>query len=79
MTGHRSDPIYGEFMNRFIDTMHATPLYVTLLAGIALYGYALGRGLPGTGNALAAAVASWRSLRNTRWIWTVSDTNEPGP
>ena len=57
MTGHRPDAIYGAFMNRFIDTMHATPLYLTLLAGIGLYGYSLARGLPGAGNGLAGAVA----------------------
>ena len=57
MAGHRTDAIYGSFMNRFVDTMHATPLYMTLLAGIGLYGYSLARGLPGAGNALAGAGA----------------------
>ncbi|MES1212948.1 MAG: hypothetical protein ABUL64_00035, partial [Singulisphaera sp.] len=38
-------------------TLHATPLYLTLLAAIGLYGYSLVRRLPGAGNLLAVSVA----------------------
>ncbi len=57
LAGHRTDLVYVGFLNRFVDAMHAGPLYLTLLAVIGIYGYSLVRGLRGAGTALAVAVA----------------------
>jgi hypothetical protein len=43
--GHRSDAIYREFLDLFIAQLGATPLFLTLLAVIAFYGYAALRGV----------------------------------
>ena len=57
MAGHRAEPVYATFLNRFVDTMHAGPLYLTLLATIGIYGYSMVRRLHGAGMGLAVAVA----------------------
>jgi hypothetical protein len=54
---NRAEPVYATFLNRFVDAMHAGPLYLTLLAAIGIYGYALIRRLRGAGMGLAIAVA----------------------
>lgn len=56
LAGHHADATYATFLNRFIDTVHAGPLYLTLLAAVGIYGYALVRGVHGAGNGLAGAV-----------------------
>jgi hypothetical protein len=38
--GHRSDPIYQEFLQTFTQRLGATPLFLTVLAAAAFYGYA---------------------------------------
>jgi hypothetical protein len=40
LVGHRSDPIYREFMNVFISRLGADPLYATLCASVGFYSYA---------------------------------------
>jgi hypothetical protein len=58
MAGHRAEPVYSDFLNRFTETMHGSPLDVTLLAVVALYGYSIARGLRGAENFFIPALAS---------------------
>ncbi len=46
MVGHRPDPIYQEFLGRFIHRLGGTPLYLTLLASSAFLAYAASRAPP---------------------------------
>ncbi len=58
MAGHRTDAVYRNFLEHFLDTLHGTPLYLTLCAAIALYAYAALRGVRGAGNAGSLALAA---------------------
>ncbi|MBI2826016.1 MAG: hypothetical protein HYX69_15130 [Planctomycetia bacterium] len=56
--GHRTDPVYYDFLTRFVGATQGTPLYVTLLASIGFYVYALLRRVRRAGDALSLAVAA---------------------
>jgi hypothetical protein len=58
MLGHRSDAIYREFLDIFTARLGGTPLWLTLLAAIAFYGYALLRRVPIAAWHLTAALAA---------------------
>jgi hypothetical protein len=45
LVGHRPDPIYDRFLALFSDRLGGDPLYLTLLAVAAFYGYAALRGV----------------------------------
>ena len=46
MIGHRSDPIYQEFLAAFTARLGGTPLFLTLLAALGFYAYAALRRVP---------------------------------
>ncbi len=56
-TGHRDEPVYQEFLQRFTDRLGGTPLYLTLYASAAFYAYAALRSVPLATEALTAALA----------------------
>ena len=56
--GHRSDPIYEQFLARFISRLGGTPFYLTVLASLVFYGYAILRRVPLAAEALTAALAA---------------------
>jgi len=58
VAGHRTDAVYRNFLEHYLDTLHGTPLYLTLWGAIALYAYAAARGVRGAGNAFTIALAA---------------------
>ena len=56
--GHQPDPIYQGFLRTFAERLGGTPLWVTLMASAAFYGYAALRGVPVAAEALTAAVTA---------------------
>lgn len=56
--GHRSDPIYREFLGHFAARLGAMPLLVGLVAACAFYLYAWARRVPTAAEFLTAAVAA---------------------
>jgi hypothetical protein len=56
MVGHRADPMYRWFLERFIDRLGGTPLYVTLLASAGFYAYAALRRVPAALDVLTASL-----------------------
>lgn len=55
-TGHRADPVYGEFLDLFHRRLGALPPYVTLLGALAVYVYAACRRVAFALDALTAAL-----------------------
>ncbi len=66
-SGHRLQAVYLEFLERFADVFHGSPLYVALMATVGLYLYALARRVPGaiTGLSLAIGALAFVSPRAT--------------
>ncbi len=67
MVGHRSDPIYEDFIHLFFARLGGDPLFLTLLALVVFYSYAALRSVPAavdalTGVLLALAVVGPQSL-----------------
>ena len=58
VVGHRADPMYQWFLGRFIARLGGTPLYLTLLASAAFYGYAALRRVPMAFDALTAVLVA---------------------
>ncbi|HEY4311853.1 MAG TPA: hypothetical protein VGN12_20565 [Pirellulales bacterium] len=58
MAGHRAEPVYTNFVDRFTETMHGSPLDVTLLVVVALYGYSITRGMRGAENFFIPSLAA---------------------
>jgi hypothetical protein len=58
VVGHRSDPLFREFLAMFIARLGGTPLYLTVLAAGGFYAYAALRRVPGTVEALTASLAA---------------------
>jgi hypothetical protein len=56
--GHRPDDVYQGFLHSFEAHLGGTPLWVTLLAAAAFYGYAALRGVAPATAALTAAVTA---------------------
>ncbi len=56
--GHRPEPVYQWFLDRFIERLGGTPLYLTLLASAGFYLYAALRGAPMAFDALTAALGA---------------------
>jgi hypothetical protein len=56
VVGHRSEPTYQWFLSRFIERLGGTPLYLSLLASVGFYAYAVLRRAPAAFDALAAAL-----------------------
>ncbi len=54
--GHRADPVYQEFLQTFMSRLGGSPLYLTMLALVALYCYAALRRVPRAAEALTAAL-----------------------
>jgi hypothetical protein len=55
--GHRGDPIYQEFLATFVQRLGGTPLFWTLVAVVAFYGYAALRRVPFALGHLTAGLA----------------------
>jgi hypothetical protein len=76
--GHSPDPVYQNFLARFIARLGGTPLYLTVLAAGAFYLYAWGRGVAPAADGLAAAVLAlavvgpetlgWDELTGPRFV-----------
>jgi hypothetical protein len=58
LVGHRSDPVYQEFLGEFMARLGATPLFLTLLAAAAFYLYAALRGVHRATEGLTAVLAA---------------------
>ncbi len=58
LVGHRADPTYQWFLERFIARLGGTPLYLTLVATAGFYAYAALRRVPLAFDALTAAMVS---------------------
>ena len=56
MVGHRSDPIYEGFLEKFTARLGGDPLFLTLLASAGFYAYAALRRVPSAVEALTAAL-----------------------
>jgi hypothetical protein len=56
--GHRTEVVYCEFLGQFEWRMGGTPLYVTLLASLAFFVYAWGRGVEMASTAVSVALLS---------------------
>jgi hypothetical protein len=56
LLGHRADPTYQWFLGRFIDRLGGSPFYLTLLASMGFYAYAIVRRVPMAFDALTAAL-----------------------
>jgi hypothetical protein len=54
--GHHSEPTYREFLGLFTDRLGGTPLFLTVCAAAAFYGYAALRRVPLATAALTAAL-----------------------
>jgi hypothetical protein len=52
LVGHRSDPIYQEFLQRFTSRLGGDPLYLTLLSAAGFYVYAMLRRVVAAADAL---------------------------
>lgn len=61
--GHRSDPVYQDFLQMFMSRLGGSPLYLTLLALVAFYGYAAWRRVPRAAEALTAALVGLAVVR----------------
>ena len=55
---HRVDAVYMDFLQRFIEMLHGTPLFVTLWAALLLYAYAAVRRVPRATTGLLASLAA---------------------
>ncbi len=58
LLGHRADPTYQWFLSRFIARLGGTPLYLSLLASVGFYAYAMVRRVPLAFDALTAAMVA---------------------
>lgn len=56
--GHRHDAIYREFLDLFAARLGGTPLFLTMLATVAFYGYAALRGAPFAVGYITATLAA---------------------
>ena len=56
--GHRPEVVYQGFLGQFAARLGGTPLYLTLLATAAFYGYAALRRVPAAFDALSASLAA---------------------
>ena len=56
LVGHRTDPIYQQFLDLFAVRLGVLPASLTLLIAVAFYIYAAGRRVPGAPEALTAAL-----------------------
>lgn len=59
MVGHRSDPVYQEFLEEFSTRLGAGPVFLTLLASVCFYGYAVLRRVPLATEVLTAALVAF--------------------
>jgi len=57
--GQRADPINERFLDMFVSRLGGTPLFVTMGAAVAFYGYAALRGVSQAVPALTAALVAW--------------------
>ena len=59
LVGHRADPTYQWFLERFVSGLGGTPFYLTMLISAGFYAYAAGAGAPPLAfDALMATVAA---------------------
>lgn len=67
--GHSTDPVYAEFLGRFLARLGGTPLYLTVLAAGAFYLYAWGRGVRPAADGFAVAVLSLSAVGPGTLAW----------
>ncbi len=58
LVGHRADPTYQWFLDRFVSRLGGTPFYLTLLISAGFFAYAALRRLPMALDALMAAMVA---------------------
>jgi hypothetical protein len=58
MVGHRTDPVYQEFLGAFTDRLGGGPVFLTVLAATAFYAYAALRRVPFAVEALTGALVA---------------------
>ena len=58
LVGHRADPTYQWFLNRFVARLGGTPFYLTLLISAGFFAYAVLRRVPTALDALMAAMVA---------------------
>ena len=58
VVGHRADPTYQWFLERFISRLGGTPFYLTLLISAGFFAYAVLRRVPTALDALMAAMVA---------------------
>ncbi len=58
LVGHRADPTYQWFLERFVSRLGGTPFYLTMLISAGFYAYAALRRVPLAFDALMATVAA---------------------
>lgn len=77
--GHRSDPIYAEFLRYFFTRLGGMPMFVTLVAACAFYLYAWVRGVPLAAEFLSGALAALAVVAPEALTLTELTAPEAGP